>query len=305
MLQYILKRLGYSILTVFLISTITFFLMNLIPGGPFLSEKNPPEAALKAMNEKYGLDQPKIVQYKNYMIRLAHGDLGVSIKKKGRSINDIIAEKFPVSARIGGLAIIFAILVGVPLGALAALNRGKWWDSAIMFVATLGISIPSFVLATTLMIFFGVTLKLLPTYGLNSPVHYILPVFSLAFYPMAYISRLMRTSMLDVLNQDYIRTAKAKGVAPFFILFKHALRNAILPVITYLGPSIVFILTGSLIVETIFTIPGLGGEFVGSITSRDYPLIMGTTIFLATLMVFMNVIVDILYKIIDPRVNLK
>lgn len=300
-----MKRLIYSILTIFLISTITFFLMNLVPGGPFLSEKNPPAAALKAMNEKYGLDQPRIVQYKNYMVKLAQGDLGVSIKKKGRSVNDIIAEKFPVSAKIGGLAILFAILVGIPLGAFAALNRGKWLDSVIMFFATLGISVPSFVLATTLMIFFGVKLGILPTYGLNSPLHYILPVFSLAFYPTAYISRLMRSSMLDVLNQDYIRTARAKGVAPFFVLFKHALRNAVLPVVTYLGPSIAFILTGSFVVEKIFTIPGLGGEFISSITNRDYPLIMGTTIFLASLIVIMNVIVDIVYKVIDPRVNLK
>ncbi|MFZ7119353.1 MAG: ABC transporter permease [Eubacteriaceae bacterium] len=305
MLQYIFKRVFYTVITIFIISSLTFLLMNLIPGGPFLSEKSPTPAVLEAMNEKYGLDQPLIIQYKNYMVKLVQGDLGVSIKKKGRSVNDIIAEKFPVSARIGGLAIIVAIIFGISMGAIAALNRGKWFDSIIMFFATMGISVPSFVVATTLMIFFGVNLKILPTYGLNSPLHYILPVFSLAFYPTAYISRLMRSSMLDVLNQDYIRTARAKGLAPLVVLFKHALRNAILPVVTYLGPSIAFILTGSFVVERIFTIPGLGGEFISSITNRDYPLIMGTTIFLATLLVVMNVVVDILYKLIDPRVNLK
>ncbi|MFZ7133661.1 MAG: ABC transporter permease [Eubacteriales bacterium] len=303
--QYIVKRLLYTVLTIVLVSTITFFLMQLIPGGPFLAEKAPTPAVLEKMNEKYGLDQPVIVQYKNFMVKLAQGDLGVSIKKKGRDVTDIIAEKFPISARLGLTAIIIAISIGIPMGATAALKRGKKIDNLLMFIATLGTSVPGFVVATTLMILFGVKFKIFPTYGLTTPLHYVLPAFTLSFYPMAYIARLTRSTMLEVLNQDYIRTARAKGVSQFSVLFKHALRNAILPVITYLGPLLAYILTGSFVVEKIFTIPGLGGEFISSIGHRDYPLIMGTTIFLATLLVCMNVVVDILYKVIDPRIKLK
>jgi len=299
------KRILSAIFTIFLIATITFFIMYLIPGGPFLSEKNPPQATLDAMNAKYGLDKPVIVQYKNYMVRLVQGDLGVSIKKVGRGISQMIAEKFPASARIGGIAVLIALLFGIPMGAVAALNRGRWLDHVLVFISTIGIAIPGFVVATMLMIFFGVDLKILPTYGLSTPLHYILPCFTLSFYPMSYISRLMRSSMLDVLGQDYMRTAKAKGVSRFMILFKHGLRNAILPIITYVGPLLAYILAGSFIVERIFTIPGLGGEFINSITTRDYPMIMGTTIFLASLLVLMNVIVDITYKVVDPRIKLK
>ncbi|NTW70907.1 MAG: ABC transporter permease [Eubacteriaceae bacterium] len=305
MFQYIIKRLGYTLLTIVIISTITFFLMNLVPGGPFLSEKSPSPAVLEAMNEKYGLDKPLGVQYKNYMLKLAQGDLGISIKKKGRSVNDIIAEKFPVSAKVGGVAVGIAIFLGIPMGAVAALNRGKFLDNGLMFISTLGIAVPGFVVATSLMIIFGVKLRLLPTFGLSSPLHYILPALTLAFYPMSYMARLMRSSMLDVLGQDYIRTARAKGVSEFTMLFKHALRNAILPIITYLGPLLAYVLTGSFVVEKIFTIPGLGGEFISSITNRDYPLIMGTTIFLAAFLVLMNVLVDIMYKLVDPRIKLK
>lgn len=305
MVKYVIKRLGYTVLTIFIISTITFFLMNLVPGGPFLSEKNPPPAVLEAMNEKYGLDQPVSIQYKNYMLKLAQGDLGISIKKRGRDVTDIIAEKFPVSARLGGISILIALSFGIPMGSIAALNRGKNTDNILMFISTLGVAVPGFVVATVLMILFGVKLKIFPTFGLTSPLHYVLPAITLAFYPMSYIARLMRSSMLDVLGQDYIRTARAKGVSEFNVLFKHALRNAILPIITYLGPLLAYTLTGSFVVEKIFTIPGMGGEFINSITARDYPLIMGTTIFLAALLVTMNFLVDILYKIVDPRIKLK
>jgi oligopeptide transport system permease protein len=257
------------------------------------------------MNEKYGLDKPVIVQYKNYMVKLVQGDLGISIKKVGRSIMQIIAETFPVSAKVGGISILIALFFGIPMGAVAAVNRGKWIDHVLIFISTVGIAIPGFVVATTLMLFFGVKLKILPTYGLSTPLHYILPAFTLSFYPMSYMSRLMRSSMLDVLGQDYMRTAKAKGVSNFMILFKHGLRNAILPIITFVGPLLAYILTGSFVVERIFTIPGLGGEFISSITNRDYPMIMGTTIFLASLLVIMNVLVDITYKLVDPRIQLK
>jgi oligopeptide transport system permease protein len=305
MAKYIVKRIALAVVTLFVVSTITFFLMFLVPGGPFLAEKAPSAATLAALEAKYGLDQPVIVQYKNYMFRLITGDLGTSLKQRGREVNDIISSRLPVSARIGGLAVLIAVTCGVSLGSVAALNRGKRLDSFIIFFSTCGIAVPSFVVCTVLMFFLGVRLNLLPTYGLSGPLNYIMPVMALSFYPMAYISRLMRSCMLDVLGQDYMRTARAKGVSQSKALFKHALRNAILPVVTYLGPLLAYILTGSFIVEKIFTIPGLGDSFISSITGRDYPLIMGTTIFLAFLIVLMNVIVDIVYKLVDPRINLQ
>ncbi len=305
MLQYFTKRIAYALATIWIIITITFFLMNLVPGGPFLSEKAPSPEILKAMEAKYGLDKPLIVQYKNYLINIAKGDLGYAIKAKGQRITDIIATKFPVSARLGGLAILAAVVVGIPLGSVAALKRGKLLDKTIMVITTAGVSIPAFVIATSLMIYLGVYVKIFPTFGLKTPLHYVLPVTSLAIYPAAYIARLMRSSLLDVLGQDYIRTAKAKGVASFFVLFKHALRNALVPVITYLGPLTAGILTGSFVIEKVFTIPGLGGEFISSITSRDYPMIMGLTVFYASLIIIMNLVVDILYCIVDPRIKLK
>ncbi|MSS64633.1 ABC transporter permease [Velocimicrobium porci] len=304
MARYIVKRVSYALLTLFLVSTITFWLMYLVPGGPFLSEKAKSEATMAALEEKYGLDQPKIVQYKNYLVNLLHGDLGVSTKQRGRSVNDIIADGFPVSAKIGGTAILVAILIGIPLGSIAALNRGKWIDHLIIVLSTTGIAIPSFIVATLLMYVFSVQNNLLPTYWRGDFKSMILPVISLAFYPSAYIARLIRSSILDVLGQDYMTTARAKGLSQFVRLFKHALRNAILPVVTYLGPAIAGILAGSFVVEKILTIPGLGGAFISSITSRDYPLIMGTAVFFATLLIVLNVIVDIAYKIIDPRIKL-
>lgn len=301
--RYIAKRVLMAIITIWLVATITFFLMFLVPGGPFLAEKSPSPATLEALNKKYGLDQPVIVQYKNYMLNLVKGEMGESIKQRGRTVSGIISDGFKVSARVGGLAILTAIVIGVPLGCIAALNRGKWLDNLIMVIATCGIAVPGFVVSTVLMLIFSVKLNLLPTYGLSSWRHYIMPVMALAFYPTAYISRLMRTSMLDVIGQDYMRTAKAKGLSQFKMLFKHALRNAILPVVTYLGPLIAYTLTGSFVIEKIFTIPGLGNEFISSITGRDYTMIMGTTIFLASLVIFMNLVVDIAYKIIDPRIK--
>lgn len=303
--KYVIKRVLLAAVTLWLVATITFALMNLVPGGPFLSEKTPSEATLKALNEKYGLDKPPLVQYKNYMQKALHGDFGPSLKRRGRMVKQIISTGFKVSARVGGLSILLAFLVGVPLGSIAALNRGKWIDNAIIVFTTSGIAVPSFVVSTVLMLILSVKLGWLPTYGLSSPLHYIMPVAALALYPTSYIARLMRSSMLEVLGQDYMRTAKAKGLSQFAILFKHALRNAILPVVTYLGPLIAYTLTGSFVVEKIFTIPGLGNDFISSIINRDYTLIMGTTIFLAFLLITMNLLVDIAYKIIDPRIKLK
>lgn len=304
MFKYIIKRIGLAIVTIWAVATITFFLMNLVPGGPFLSEKAVSPKAMAALEAKYGLDKPLFEQYITYLTDALHGDFGDSLKQRGRTVTSIIVTKFPVSARVGGVAVLVALLLGIPLGCIAAMHRGKFLDNLISVISTCGIAVPSFVICTVLMYFLGVHLKILPTYGLTSWKHYVMPVMALSFYPMAYIMRLMRSSMLDVLGQDYMRTCKAKGISQAVSIFKHALRNAILPVITYVGPMLAYTLTGSFVVEKIFTIPGLGGEFIGSISSRDYTVIMGTTIFLATLLIVMNVIVDIIYKIVDPRIKL-
>ncbi len=305
MTKYLVRKFFISLLTLWIVASATFLLMFMVPGGPFLAEKAPSEATIAALNEKYGLDQPKIIQYKNYFVKILNGDMGPSMKQRGREVSDIIATGFKVSARVGGLSILLAIMVGIPFGSVAALKRGKWQDNIILLISTTGIAVPSFVVATVLMMIFSVKLNLLPTYGLTSWKHYIMPVMSLAFYPTAYISRLMRSSMLEVLGQDYIRTAKAKGLSMISVLFKHALRNAVLPVITYLGPLLAYTLTGSFIVEKIFTVPGLGNYFISSILNRDYTMIMGTTIFLATLIIAMNFIVDVVYKLVDPRIKYK
>lgn len=305
MAKYGIKRVLMAVLTLFIVATLTFFLMNLIPGGPFMAEKAISEQAMQSLNEKYGLNQPLPVQYKNYITHALQGDFGVSTRQRGRTVTEIIVSKFPVSAKLGGISLLVSLCVGIPLGAIAALNRGKWADKLIIFFATCGIAVPSFILCTLLLYFFGVINPIFPTVGLSGPASYVLPVISLAFYPSSYITRLMRSSMLDVLGQDYMRTARAKGLPQWIRLFKHALRNAILPVVTYIGPMLAYTLTGSFVVEKIFTIPGLGKEFIGSILGRDYPLVMGTTIFLAALLISMNVIVDLAYKLIDPRINLE
>lgn len=305
MLKYIVKRIGLAIVTIWAVATLTFFLMNMVPGGPFFSEKAISPQATAALEAKYGLDKPLFQQYLTYMGDALHGDFGDSLKQRGRTVTGIILSRFPVSARVGGISVLVALLIGIPLGCVAALKRGKFLDSLISVVATCGIAVPSFVICTILLYFLGVRFKALPTIGLSSWQHYIMPVMALAFYPTAYIMRLMRSSMLDVLGQDYMRTAKAKGVSGFVILFKHALRNAILPVVTYVGPMLAYTVTGSFVVEKLFTIPGLGGEFIRAINGRDFTMIMGTTIFLATLVIVMNVVVDIVYKVVDPRIKLK
>lgn len=303
MSKYIVKRTILAIVTLFLICFITFFAMNAVPGGPFNGEKAKSEAVMAVLNARYGLDKPVIVQFGNYMKNLLHGDFGVSLTT-GRDIWTTISTSFAVSARIGGIAVIIALILGIVLGAIAALNRNKWPDHVIIFFVTLFTAMPSFVLASFLLLIFCLQLKWVPVWSTSNP-SYILPVIALSLSPMAYITRLTKTSMLDVLGQDYIRTAKAKGVAPAKVIFIHALRNALIPVITYVGPMIASILTGSLVVEKIFTIGGLGSKFVDGITKRDYTMIMGTTIFLATLMVVMNLLSDIVYKLVDPRIKLE
>lgn len=303
--KYILKRVIMSLITAFLVATLTFFVMNMVPGGPFLSEKAVTPQAQAAMEAKYGLDKPLFQQYTTYMTGILKGDFGLSIKKRGRTVSQIIGTKFPVSAKVGGLALILAVCTGIPLGAVAAFNRGKFIDNLLVVLSTAGIAIPSFLSSTILIYIFTTKLKWLPSLGLKDAQSYIMPVVALALYPTFYMARLMRSSMLDVMGQDYMRTAKAKGVTTFKAIFKHALRNAILPVITYLGPLLAALMTGSFIIEKIFNIPGLGSEFVSSITSRDYPMIMGTTIFLAVFIIIMNLFVDIAYAIVDPRIKLK
>ena len=305
MAKYIVKRVILGAISVFIVATLTFFLMNLVPGGPFVAEKSISKAAQEALAAKYGLDKPLDEQYVTYMKDLLHGDMGFSLRQRGRTVSDIIFSKFPVSAKLAGIAVLVALCVGIPLGCISAYTRGKLPDNIIIVLGTCGIAIPSFITSVLLLYGLGVKLAILPTVGLNEWKAYIMPVTALAIYPTAYITRLMRSSLLDVMGQDYIRTAKAKGVSSFKTLFKHALRNAILPVITYVGPMLAYLMTGSFVVEKIFTVRGLGREFVSSITNRDYTMIMGTTIVLATLVIVANVVVDILYKIIDPRINLK
>lgn len=301
--KYLVKRVLLALLSLFLICFITFFTMNAIPGGPFNGEKAKSEAVMKVLNERYGLDKPVPVQFVNYMKNIFHGDFGVSLKN-GRDIAQMIGESFTVSAKIGGMAVIVALICGIILGSIAALNRNKWPDHVIIFFVTLFTAMPSFVFASFLLLIFCIQLGWVPVWSTENP-SYILPVLALSLSPMAYITRLTKTSMLDVLGQDYVRTAKAKGVSPLKVVFVHSLRNALIPVITYVGPLTASILTGSLVIEKIFTIGGLGSKFVDSITNRDYPLIMGTTIFLATLMVTMNLVSDIVYKIVDPRIKLE
>jgi oligopeptide transport system permease protein len=304
MVKYVLKRVILAALTIFLVATITFFLMNLVPGGPFVAEKSISAQAQAALNQKFGLDKPLVVQYKNYMLSILHGDFGLSLKQRGRTVADIISTKFPVSAQIGGISVLLSLIVGTLLGSVAAMKRGKKIENVIIVFATCGMAFPSFVICTVGMYLFGVYLGWLPTFGLTTPLHYILPVFSLSFYPTAYITRLMRSSMLDVIGQDYMRTARAKGLSQVQSMFKQAMRNAILPVVTYVGPLLAYTLTGSFVVEKIFVIPGLGNQFVSSILNRDYTVIMGTTIFLAALIIVMNLVVDVVYKFVDPRIQL-
>ena len=308
MLLYILKRIGAAFATLLAIMAITFFLMNTIPGSPFLTEKSTPQQ-IQLANEKYGLDKPLAVQFKNYVVNYLHGDLGVSLKmQEGTPVKDILFKqgKFELSIKLGLLSVLVAVLIGIPLGCLAAYKRGTWVDGFLRVLTTIGVAIPTFVLSATLLIYLGVKLQWLPVLSgsLTNWKAYIMPVISLSFYDVCYIAKLTRTSMLDAINQDYIRTARAKGVKNKMIIFKHALRNSLIPVVTFLGPLIAFIITGSFVVETTFSIPGLGKYFVESVINRDYPIIMATTVVVSILVIVMNLVVDIVYKIVDPRITL-
>ena len=304
MAKYILKRIATSIITLWAVITITFFMLRLLPGGPFTGERNIPEAIMQNLEVKYGLDKPLFEQYGLYLKNLLQGDLGESMKYAGKEVSEIISYSFPSSAKLGVVVISIALIFGITLGIIAALKYNSWPDSLCMVLATLGVTIPSFVLATVLMYIFGVKYKLLPVTGLNSPVSYILSALAFGAYSIAFISRLTRSKLLETLNSDYIRTARAKGVSGFKVIVKHALRNTLIPIITYLGPLIAGILTGSFVVEKIFAIPGLGREFVNTISNRDYTVIMGVTVFYSSILIICNLLVDLLYGIIDPRIKL-
>ncbi|MBQ6805662.1 MAG: ABC transporter permease [Clostridia bacterium] len=303
MMFYILKRILLAILTIWIVITVTFFVMHSVPGGPFVGEKAISKEAQAALEAKYGLDRPLMEQYVTYLRDIVTKfDFGPSLKLRGRMVIDVIMDGMRTSAKLGLIAAFGAAVVGITLGSVAALRRNTVLDKTIMVITTAFVSMPSFILGSFLLIIFSVALGWLPANG-ASQGGLILPVITLALYPMAYITRLTRSSMLDVLGQDYIRTARAKGVPAKKIIFGHALKNSLIPVITYFGPMLAFIVTGSMVVEQIFAVPGIGRQFVSSITNRDYTMIMGTTIFLASLIVIMNLVSDLLYKVVDPRIE--
>lgn len=304
MLHYILKRIWITLLTLFTVVTLTFFLLRLMPGGPFDGEKNLPPKIKAKIEEKFGLDKPVFTQYTNYMTNLLKGDLGPSMKREGRTVNWVISYSFPTSAKLGGVAVLLSLALGLFLGIISALNFNKWPDSLCMVLSTLGVTIPSFVIGVFLMYIFGVYFKVLPITGLKTMQSYILPSIALSGYSIAFISRLTRSKLVEVMKSDYIRTARSKGLSREKIIIKHALRNTLIPIVTYLGPLIAAILTGSFVIESIFAIPGLGSEFVTTITNRDYTVVMGVTIFYSAFLMICNLIVDILYVIIDPRIKL-
>ena len=306
MIKYIIKRLLAGVLSLFVLVTLTFFLMHMIPGGPFSpsDQRNVPEKILEQIQDKYGLNDPAPVQYARYLNNLLHGDMGTSFKKQDTTVNELIANGFPVSAKVGALGIVAALAAGIPLGIVAAVRRGKLADGVSMVFATIGVSVPSFVICVLMMYLFCEKWKIFPSYGLTSWKHYVLPVFCMAFSQIAYITRLMRSSMLETMRQDYIRTERAKGMPEYLVIGKYALKNSILPVLTYVGPLIATLLTGTFIIEKLFSIPGLGRYFVSAITDRDYSVTLGLTVFLGAMIILCNLVVDIMYAIIDPRVKI-
>ncbi|HHV78850.1 MAG TPA: ABC transporter permease [Firmicutes bacterium] len=303
MWRFILRRLVSMVIALWIVVTVTFFLMHAIPGGPFTSEKKIPESILKNIEARYRLDQPLMVQYWDYLKQVITWDLGPSFKHEGRTVNDIINEGFPVSAALGAVAILLSLMIAVPAGMISALKQNGWQDNLIMFFSIIGIAVPSYVIAAVLMYVIGYKLALLPVALWGTPKHMILPAITLAASPTATIARLMRSSTLEVINQDYVKTAKAKGLSGAAVLYRHVLKNAIIPVVSYLGPLIATVFTGSFVVERLFAIPGLGRDYVYSIYDRDYTTIMGVTIFYALLLLVMNLVVDIAYALLDPRIQ--
>jgi len=303
MVRYFFKRLAMMLVALFLIILLTFVIMHSVPGGPFTSDRNVSEEVEAALNAKYHLDDPLPKQFFDYLGGILKGDLGPSYKYTGKSVNDFIKNGFPVSGKIGGITILFVILAAIPMGIVAAVKNGKWQDMLLMGLATIGVTIPSFVIASALIYTFSYQLDIFPSFGLDTWKGYVLPVVTLGGYSISYIARQMRSSLLEVMGQDYIRTARAKGLPEYKVIFKHGLRNALIPVITVLGPTIANLLTGSFVIEKIYAIPGLGIHFVNSVSQRDYTTIMGVTIFYATFLLAMVFIVDLFYCLIDPRIK--
>ena len=301
--RYLVKRLCYMIISLWVIITATFFLMKAVPGDPFSEEQALPEEIMEALREHYGLNDPWYTQYGKYLVGVATWDLGPSYKYKARSVNEIIADGFPVSIVLGAEALLLSVSVGVALGTLAALKRNQWQDYAAMTVAVIGISVPSFILATVLQYVFALKLGILPVARWGSWAHTILPAVALAALPTAFIARLTRSNMLDVLQQDYIKTAKAKGLSFKQVVWRHGMRNALLPVISYLGQLTANIFVGSFVIEKIFGIPGLGQWLINSVTNRDYTVIMGTTVFASVILLVAIFLADLLYAILDPRIK--
>lgn len=301
MVKYCLKRFALAIVTMLVIIAITFFSMNAIPGGPFDSEKAPSEEVKQILMERYNLDKSLPEQFIIYIKNILHGDFGISIKT-GREISTIIFDSFKISLTIGYRAVIVALVFGLLFGCIAAKYQNKWPDRIIILISSLLVSVPSFVIASVLMLVFCLKLKWVSVWSIDT-VSYILPVISLALFPMSNIIRYTKTSMLEAMSQNYVRTARAKGLPEWVVLFKHCFRNAAIPVVTYVGPMIAGILTGSVVVESVFTIGGLGSQFVTAITNRDYSLILGTTVFMSIVIVLVTFISDILYKLIDPRIK--
>ncbi|MBN8433815.1 ABC transporter permease [Priestia flexa] len=304
MKTYIVKRFISMIITLWVIVTLTFFLMNAIPGSPFNEERATSEAVQENLESYYHLNEPLIVQYFMYIKSIVTFDFGPSIKQPSQTVNDLLGRGFPVSFELGMVTLLVAVFSGIALGIVAALRRNGIVDYLAMTIAVIGISIPNFVMATLLIQKLAVDWAILPAATWTSPKHMILPTLALATGPMAIIARLTRASMIEVLTQDYIRTARAKGLSPYKIVFKHALRNALLPVVTVLGTIAASVLTGTFVIEQIFAIPGMGKYFVESINTRDYPVIMGTTVFYSAILIFMLFLVDIAYGILDPRIKL-
>ena len=303
MIRFFAKRIGMMLIALFMIILLTFVIEHSIPGGPFTSDRKVSPEVEEALNEKYHLNDPLPKQFLDYLGGVLRGDFGPSYKYTGKDVNDFISNGFPVSAKLGGLTVIFVVLASIPMGILAAVKNGKWQDMLIMALATIGVTIPSFVIASLLIYVFSFRLELLPTFGLDSWKGYILPIITLGGYSISYLARQMRSSLLEVMGQDYIRTARAKGLSELKVITRHALRNALIPVITVLGPTIANLLTGSFVVEQIFAVPGLGVHFVNSVSQRDYTTIMGVTIFYATFLMVMVFVVDVFYVMIDPRIK--
>lgn len=304
MIRYVANKFFYMLVSLFVLISATFFLMKAIPGDPFTSEKKIPDEIRQRLYEQYGLDKPVSQQYIKYLSNIIQGDFGVSMKRLNQDVSHIISQTFSASLKLGLVAIVVSIIVGILLGMLAALYHRKFIDTAAMVLAVLGIAVPSFVLATVLQYIFASKLGWVDVMGFNDPLDYVLPVAALSAQPIAFIARLTRSSMLEVLHADYIKTAKAKGLSWVVILFRHVLRNGIMPVVTYVGPMTANIVTGSVVIEQIFGIGGIGKQFVEAISVRDYPIIMGITIFYGILLMATRFITDVAYVFIDPRIKL-